>query len=489
MVQTIIVMLQPDITDALKQICAVDCFNRLTSAVVLQHSDPKEAVRSITGAENPELAALMNQAWDDAERTRHGDREIGAILDALNGKRLSPGPADDPLVRPESLPAGRSLFSFDAVAIPTRQAEKLGVRAADETIAAFRSSHGGQFPTKLAFVLWTSELSASGGVTEVEILQLLGVRPVRNARDQVVDVALIPRSELNRPRVDVLVTTSGLYRDHYRDKLDLIQRAVALDKESPEADNPIRHDSEMARDQLLQSNTSTLEAEKLSAARVFAPAPNAYSPSIQFLAKSGDLRGNDSTMVQLFASRMDHVYGAGVDGRSSPSAFRSNLSQMQAATLPRSDQVNGLLDNSMPAAFLGGLNMAAKAINGGHDSDLYIDTIRSGSDPKIEAVSHVIERELQSKYLSPAWIKAMQASGYDGARYMSQMTDNLSLWNSTATQSVQSETWESVKRVYVDDQYHLGITSYFEQSNPYVRQVLLAALLDVAARGFWHATA
>jgi cobaltochelatase CobN len=107
-------------------------------------------------------------------------------------------------------------------------------------------------------------------------------------------------------------------------------------------------------------------------------------------------------MTNLFTSRMDHVYGVGSDGSASAIAFASNLSQMQAATLSRSDQVNGLLDNSMPAAFLGGLNMAAKAVNGGHESDLYIDTVRKGSDPKIEEASHVIERELQSKYLNPA---------------------------------------------------------------------------------------
>lgn len=488
LVQTVIAMLQPDITSSLRQSCDTRCFERLTTSVVLQQTEVTEAVRSITATDSPALVALMHQAVDDATKIHQGGREIDAILEALDGKRLVPGPADDPLLRPEALPAGRSLFSFDTAAIPTRQAETLGVSAADATITAFRNNHGGQFPTKLAFVLWTSELSANGGVTEAEILQLLGVRPVRNARNQVVDVKLIPRSELNRPRVDVLVTTSGLYRDHYKDKIDLIQRAVALAQESPEPDNPIRHDTERARDQLLQSNSSSQDADRLSAARVFAPAPNAYSPSIQFLAKSGDLRGDDSTMAQLFTNRMDHVYGVGADGTSSLPAFRSNLGEMQAATLSRSDQVNALLDNSMPAGFLGGLNMAAKAVNGGHDSDLYIDTIRSGMDPKIEPVSHVIQRELQSKYLNPAWIKGMQASGYDGARYMSEMTDNLSLWNSTAKQSVQSETWETVKRVYVDDQYHLGMSRYFEQRNPYARQVLLATLLDVASRGYWQAT-
>ena len=99
-----------------------------------------------------------------------------------------------------------------------------------------------------------------------------------------------------------------------------------------------------------------------------------------------------------------------------------------------------------------------------------------------------IERELQSKYLNPAWIRDMQASGYDGARYMSEMTDSLSLWSTTARQSVDSTTWESVKRVYVDDQYHLDMRQYFEKSNPYARQVMLATLLDAAKRGFWQAT-
>ena len=488
LVDTVLAMLVPEIDGRVKRACPADCLQRMARAVVLEEADPLKTVSSVTGTEDAQLVRLMQNAAEDAARVRQGGREIGAILDALEGRRLTPGPADDPLRRSDALPAGRSLFSFDAAAIPTREVELLGIAAANATIEKFQKDHGGQFPEKLGFVLWASELSANGGVTEAEILSLLGVRPVRDARDHVVDLQLIPREELKRPRVDVLASASGLYRDHYANLIDLIQRAVALAQASPEADNPIRQNSQRAKNELLKSSGSTKDVEQLSAARVFSEAPNAYSPSTQFLAKSGDLRGDDKTMVRLYNDRMNHAYGIGEASGQSDAAFTTNLAQMQAAFMSRSDPVNGLLDQPMVAAYLGGLNMAAKDANGGSDVSLYIDTIRKGELPKIEDTSHVIERELQSKYLNPAWIKAMQASGYDGARYMTEMTDNLSLWNTTARRSVESDTWESVKRVYVDDQYGLGIKEYFEKNNPYARQVMLATLLDAVTRGYWRAS-
>jgi cobaltochelatase CobN len=291
LVQTVLAMLAPDTSGNLGQLCPRACLNRITKSVVLEQINPQQAVLSATGSANPQLVKLMEEAVADVARIRQGGREIGAIVDALDGKRLSPGPADDPLLRADALPAGRSLFSFDAAAIPTQQAEAQGEKAADATIDRFRKYHSGEYPKKLAFVLWTGELSANGGVTEAEILHLLGVRTVRDGRNHMVGVELIPREELHRPRIDVLVTTSGLYRDHYKSKIDLIQQAVLLAQSSSEADNPVRKNSELARSELLKSNDASQDAEKLSIARVFAPAPNAYSPSIQFLAKSGDLRG------------------------------------------------------------------------------------------------------------------------------------------------------------------------------------------------------
>ena len=310
---------------------------------------------------------------------------------------------------------------------------------------------------------------------------------MRDARGLVTGVALIPREALGRPRVDVLLTTSGTYRDHYPDVMALIAKAAQLAATSPEDDNPVRKAMADTERQLREQGTPPERALALAQARVFAPAAGAYSPSIQFLAKSGDQRGDERKMAELYTSRLSHAYGLGLYGEPARPAFERQVARVDGATFARSDVVNGMLDNPMPAGFLGGLNLAAKAVTG-RNIDLYVSNLRDDRRPTIESAATEIQRELRTRYFNTSWLKEMQTHGYEGARTFMYLTDHLDLWNTTASQTVSSEDWREIKRVYVDDEHGLDMDRFFDRYNPHAQQVLLGNLLGAATRGHWQAT-
>ncbi len=418
-----------------------------------------DMVSAMLGRQRADSDAERALARDYADRLRTAPREVDGLLEALDGRWVEPGPMDEPVRQPDSLPPGRALYNFNQAAIPTT----------------------------LAFVMFSGEIAKNLGVTEAQILHLLGARAVRDVRGDVTGIELIPREALGRPRVDVLVTTSGTYRDHYQDKIELIAEATRLAAASAEADNPVAAATRATEASLRASGESEQRAATLARARVFSPAPGAYSPNIQFLAKSGDQRGDEARMAELYTSRFSHAYGAGLAGDAARQAFEHNLSRVDAATLPRSSNVNGMLDQPMSAGFLGGLNLASKAVTG-KDVDLYVSNLRDASKTSIESADRELQHELRTRYFNRGWLAKMKANGYDGARNMMFLTDNLDLWDSTATRMVSSGDWAEVKNVYVNDSLGLDLDAFFDRYNPHAQQVLLANLLGAASRGHWNAS-
>ena len=466
---------------------------RLLNSVLLDGLTPDAALQRELGSTLgvslvDAAAAQLARAVEYKALLNMAPLEIDALFAALDGQWREPGPMGEPFRNPETLPPGRLLYNFDQRRMPTVLAEDIGRKQAEALIADYQVEHEGAYPDKITLVLFSGDIAKTNGASEAQILHLLGTRVTRNWRDEITGVELIPREELGRPRVDVLVTTSGVYRDHFQDKVELIAQAAKLAAASPEADNPVREAVATITQSLIDKGESEANARLLAAARVFSPAPGAYSPSIQFLAKSGEQRGDEQRMAELFTRRMSHAYGGGLYGSYSEATFQQNLGTMDAAVLPRSSDVNALLDNPMPAGFLGGLNLAAKQITGG-ETDLYVSNLQDPSQPNIAKAAAALQNELKTRYFNPAWLQENQQHGYDGARNFMLMTDHLDLWDSTATDMVSSADWAEVKAVFLDDKFDLAMDEFFDQHNPYAEQMLLTNLLGAAQRGHWQATA
>jgi cobaltochelatase CobN len=298
-------------------------------------------------------------------------------------------------------------------------------------------------------------------------------------------VALVDRAALGRPRVDVLVTTSGTYRDHFGEKLALIAKAVKLAADASEPDNPVRSET-LARAAALRTAGIDAElAERRALRRIFSTAPGAYSPSTQFANREG---WSPERLNQLYQARLGHAYGDGSDGEADSGAFTANLKRVDAAMFSRSSSAYGLLDTPMPAAYLGGLSMAVRQ-DSGRTIEAYVANEQVKGEPRIETLERFYGRERDSRYLNPAWIKGMQASGYNGARYMADLADSMLLWNQTRPELVTDRDWEAVRDVYLRDRYELGLSRYFADNNPAARIKLAQTMLDAIDRGAWRADA
>lgn len=451
--------------------------------------EPYTVKRALEGDETALDPAVFERARDYAGRLGQASREMDAIIDALDGLYIEPGPMRDAIRNPDALPAGRNPYALDVRALPHRKAWETGKGLVSDLLED-AEARPGSLPRKVAFTLWSGETAQNGGTNEAQILYLLGVRPVWNVRDQVVGVELIPRGELGRPRIDVMVTTSGTYRDHFGEKIILIAQAVQLAAAADEPGNALRESVRVRTAELEREGMAPERARASALTRVFSTAPGAYSPLLEFAID--DPVGSDSKgLSDLYVTRMAHGYGSddpeaagGVD----VSAFLDNLDTVDAAVFSRSTSAYGVLDTPMVASYLGGFQNAVRQRTG-RSIPAYIANLQNEDAARIETLDRFFSREMQTRYLNPAWIRSMQESGYTGARYMTELSSNLLLWDVANPALVSDGDWQRVYDVYVRDRYKLGMTRYFDEANPYARQRMLDTMREAIRRGAWNASA
>ena len=457
---------------------------RLVSEIILKARSPEDVQNNILGQVSKDITKNLNLAMDYAKRIDGCRIEIPRILDAFEGKYIIPGPMDDPIRNPDSIPTGRNPYTFDTRSMPTREAWEIGKQMVDQMIEQHLKKTE-RYPRKMAFVLWSSETTKHHGVMESQVLYLMGIKPVWDKKGYVTDVELINRSKLKRPRIDVMVTTSGTYRDHFQDKIELIDRAVQLAAGADEPLNFVRSETEKLKGMLLSAGHKKSEAGRLSTARIFSEAMGAYSPNIQFAISAGNTWEDDKKISDLYISRMSYAYGRGMLGENAKKVFKENLKGVEAGVFSRSSNVYGALEHPMVAAYFGGLKMAIRNTSG-KKIEMYITNLRDSSNTRVETMDHFYNRELRSRYFNPKWIKGMMKHGYDGARYMEAFTENLWVWDVTSPEMVTEDNWNEVNNVYIDDKYDLKIQEYFDKNNPYALQSMISTMLEVREKGYWH---
>lgn len=458
----------------------------LIEAVTLKSTSAAAAQQNLVGHVDEDITGYLNLVLDYAERVLAADREIPQLLAALDGRYIEPGPCDDPIRNPDAVPTGRNPYSFDARNMPTREAWEIGCQLANDIIAQHLEEHG-EYPRKVAFVLWSSEAVKHHGVMESEILSLMGLEPVWDKRNRVTDVKLIPSSELQRPRIDVMVNTSSLYRENFQEKIMLLDKAARLVAELDEPQNYIRKNADTIREQLIAQGYGKDVADDLSRARIFSEAMGAHSPNIQFAIQAGDTWKDDKDLSDLYVNRASYIYGENHLGVEGKDVYRENLMSVDVGVFSRSSNVYGVLDHEMVAAYLGGLNMAVRNTSGKSIS-MFISNLRDTDKPKAETLSHFFSRELRSRYFNPKWIEGMKEHGYDGTRYIQEFTGDLWLWDVTSPDVVTEDMWNEVNDVYIDDKYDLDMQEYFEENNPYAMQSIVATMIEAKERDYWHPT-
>lgn len=423
--------------------------------------------------------------------TISAESELSALVDALSGKYVAASTGNDPLRNPNSLPTGKNFYAFDADYLPSIEVYKTGERLANELIDTYRKEHDGAFPDKVTFNLWSTECIRNEGIMESKILSLLGVKPVYDGYGKVVDLKIIPRSALNRPRVDVVLIPSGLYRDIFPQLVLLLDKAVKLASQQDEVDNYVRKNTESQYKRLIEKGVKKSMAKALSEVRIFSTPDGAYGTGTNTVIDASGSWENDQEVADVFMNRMHFPYSDTFWGDQPVSdslliaLFKASLSGTKAVLHSRTSHLYASLDNDDFFQYLGGTALAIRSIDG-KSPDVIVSNLTNQGQMKNEKLSYFLSKELQARYLNPTWINSMLDEGYSGGRFVRQVSANLWGWQVTVPDAVDESKWDNFYDVYVKDTYKLDIAERFEASkNLYAYQVMLSRMYEAVRKSYW----
>lgn len=456
-----------------------------------------DITRAEAAAREADMVALLTQS---------AAAELEALMAALAGRYVAASPGGDPLRNPASLPTGRNMYGFDPSRLPTPGVYAQGSQLASELLDRYQDKNKA-LPTRMMFVLWSGETMRHEGVLESQILALLGVKPKWDLYGRVVGLEVIPRSALGRPRVDVTITPSGLYRDSLPLLMQLLDDAVSAVKGLPEADNAVRLNVQTTRTALAARGIAPELAERLAAVRIFSAPPGAYGTGLDntITAQSNEW-SEERQVAEVYFKRIGHLFGQGFwgDAPAAPSAqgtaspgdgkalavdiFKMALEGVNLVQHSRASNLFGTLDNDDVFQFLGGAAMAVRQVNGTTPDTLLLN-LADPSKARHETLDQFLGREMRARYLNPAWINAMLKEGYAGARLVSQVVDNLWGWQVTVPEAVDAAKWQEMFETYVQDKHRLDIKNKFRDANNLLAyQSLVDRMLVAVNKGYWKPT-
>ena len=413
-----------------------------------------------------------------------GAREMRNLLRALEGHFIPPGPGNDPLRTPEAIPTGKNFYGFDPRKIPSKEAWTLGVRLVREMLNGYLRKEG-KYPRKVAIVLWATETVRNQGVNEAQILYLLGMRPKWDRADRVVGLDVIPGRSLGRPRIDVVVNASGLYRDMFPQMLLLLDGAVRRAALLRDVENFVALNARLLERALLREGMDEARARKLSLTRVFSEEPGSYGPGVSEMTANTGYWKDSMDVARVFVNRTGFAFGQGMWGARAQGIYRRNLGMVDVALHSISSNVYRALDNDDVFGYLGGLALAVKKERGRFPE---VKVVRStGKRAWVEGISKTLGQEMAARYFNPKWIRGMMKEGYAGAREMSKFVEYLWGWQVTAPFAVSQVKWMEAFRVYVKDRYRLGLREFFDRYNPWAYQAMVGWMLEAIRKGYWKA--
>ena len=419
--------------------------------------------------------------------------EMQALIDALAGRYIAAGSGGDPMRNPDALPTGKDLYGFDPSRIPSESVYAEGARLAQQVVEDFKKQHG-HYPERLVFNLWGVESSRHEGVMEAEIMHLLGVKPHWDERGRTQGVEVISREQLGRPRVDVTIIPSGLYRDLFASVIKLLDQAETKAQEQDEPDNPLRRHIKETQAELVKRGLKPEQALDLASARLFSVPSGAYGTNLDRAIPLSNTWKDEKQLADVFFNRMHHVYGRGhwgeaasQDAKLAVDLFKLSLKDTDAVIHSRSSNVYASLDGDDFYQYLGGTALAARQVNGKTPEVLVAD-LADPTAAKHETLAKYQGREMQSRYLNPKWIESMLKEGYSGARFINMVAENLWGWQVTVPESVGGERWQQLYETYVEDKYQLDIQKKFEQAdNLLAYQAMVDRMLVAINKGYWKA--
>ncbi|PYE90033.1 cobaltochelatase subunit CobN [Phyllobacterium leguminum] len=411
-----------------------------------------------------------------------GAAEINAMLTALDGRFVAPGPSGAPTRgRPDVLPTGRNFFSIDSRAVPTPAAWELGKKSAELLITRYTQDHG-EWPTSFGLTAWGTSNMRTGGDDIAQALALIGVKPVWDmASRRVTGYEIVPLALLGRPRVDVTLRISGFFRDAFPDQIALFDQAVravgALDED--EADNPIA--ARMGREEIRLTTQGEDEksARRKAGYRVFGSKPGAYGAGLQALMdeKGWQDRGD---LAEAWLVWGGYAYGAGEEGTAERGLLEERLKSVEAVIQNQDNREHDLLDSDDYYQFEGGMAAAVEHLNGARPTIYHNDHSRP-ERPVIRTLEEEISRVVRARVVNPKWIAGVMRHGYKGASEMAATVDYLFAFAAT-TGAVANHHFEAVYQAFIADG---EVHDFLNEKNPAALAEMAAKLIEAIDRRLW----
>ncbi|MGJ8691345.1 MAG: cobaltochelatase subunit CobN [Thalassotalea sp.] len=420
-----------------------------------------------------------------------GIKELDNLVAGLKSEFIAPKNGGDPIRNPESLPTGFNLIGFDPSRLPTKAAFEQGTELVEEIIANYYKKHG-QYPDKLAFSLWSVEAMRHYGVLESQALYAMGIRPKWSPDGRVVGTEIIPYSELKRPRVDVVLSATGLYRDAFPNVMEMLAKAIKELSELKDESNPIwrnyvRENSQKVKAQLQAEGVDEAEAEYLSSVRIFSNTFGDYGSGVDEPIMNSDTWETDKKIADNYLATMGHYFGADTSrwGEKVDNLYAKQLSGTDVALFARSSNLYGMITSDDPFEYFGSLALAVRNIDG-KSPEMMISNLRNTKKAKMEMASDMLAKELRTRNFHKRWISEMQKEGYSGAVTMSGNLNNLWGWQVVDPDVVRDDQWDEFADIYVNDKLEMGLDEWFEKTNPAALARMMERMLEAERKDYWE---
>jgi magnesium chelatase subunit H len=398
------------------------------------------------------------------------NRELDGLMRALSARYIEPVPGGDLIRSPEVLPTGRNIHAFDPFRMPTAFALQDGAKQAQRLIEA-----AGEMPRSVALVLWGSDNIKSDGGPISQALALMGARPRFDGYGRLCGADLIPLAELGRPRIDVVMTLSGIFRDLLPLQTRMLAEAAwkAATAEEPVEMNFVRAH---ALDYAEKMGCGMEEA----ALRVFSNAEGAYGSNVNQLIDSGAW-GEEDELADAYEARKSFAYGRDGKAKKNAGLLQRALKDVDLAYQNLESVELGVTTVDHYFDTLGGISRAVKRAKGGKEAPVYIGDQTRG-EGKVRTLQEQVALETRSRSLNPKWFEGLLKHGHEGVRQIEAQVTNTLGWSATTGQ-VDPWVYQRLSETFVLDE---DMRRRLAELNPQASARMANRLLEAFERNYWQ---
>jgi len=433
---------------------------------------PAEKAAALSGMEKSAATTTFFRALETANRHLGQDSEIAAILHALDAGFIRPAPGGDLLRTPEILPTGRNLHGFDPFRIPSTFAMRDGAAQAQRLLAR-HAADGAQLPESIAFVLWGTDNLKSEGKPIGQVLALMGARARFDSYGRLCGAELIPLEDLGRPRIDVMTTLSGIFRDLLPLQTKMLAEAAFL---AATADEPI--EMNFIRKHAL-AHQADLDCDMETAAlRVFSNADGAYGANVNQLIDAGCWTKGDE-LADAYQSRKCFAYGRSGKPSKQPALLASTLKTVDLAYQNLDSLELGVTTVDHYVDTLGGISRAVRRAKG-EQVAVYVGDQTQG-EGKVRTLAEQVTLETRTRTLNPRWYDSLLKHGYEGVRQIEAQVTNTMGWSAT-TEQVAPWVYQHISETFVLD---AAMRAKLASLNPKASARVAGRLLEAHERKYW----